>query len=105
MKYCGRCGERFPMESEFCPRHGTRLHVSRESVEDPLIGQTLVGRYQVISRVGAGAMGTVYRARNVHAGIDVALKTLNTGAAARNTVIERFTLERDLIAQHKVPPF
>jgi eukaryotic-like serine/threonine-protein kinase len=35
------------------------------------------GRYEVIARIGKGASGTVYRARDHIRGLDVAIKTLN----------------------------
>jgi serine/threonine-protein kinase len=60
---------------------------------DPLVGQTIDGRYLVEGVLGEGGMGVVYRAR--HTGIDrkVALKVLRSEFANDREILERFVLE------------
>jgi len=58
--------------------------------------QALIGRYEVIKRIGAGGMGAVYRAIHLDLGREVALKVLPPDLAARPEMLERFLRE----AQH-----
>jgi eukaryotic-like serine/threonine-protein kinase len=60
---------------------------------DPLVGQTIDGRYLVEGVLGEGGMGVVYRAR--HTGIDrkVAIKVLRSEFANDPEILERFVLE------------
>ena len=45
------------------------------------MGRTIAGRYVVHERIGAGGMGTVYRARHDVVGRDVAIKFLSPDLA------------------------
>jgi serine/threonine-protein kinase len=67
--------------------------VSTASAVDPLVGQTIDGRYLVEGVLGEGGMGVVYRAR--HTGIErkVALKVLRSEFANDREILERFVLE------------
>jgi eukaryotic-like serine/threonine-protein kinase len=57
-----------------------------------LTGRTL-GRYEVISRLGAGGMGVVYRARDIRLKRDVAIKVLSAGSLADTDRKRRFVQE------------
>ena len=46
---------------------------------DPSRGPQTIGRYQVVSRLGKGAMGVVFSARDERLGRDVAIKIMNAG--------------------------
>ncbi len=94
MKTCGQCSVNYPDAVEFCPRDGTKLPPPvGEPRADPMIGQTIDGRYIVESLLGEGGMGTVYAAR--HAIIDkrVAIKVLRKEAAADESSAQRFIIE------------
>lgn len=56
-------------------------------------GQTLKGKYRLDRVLGAGAMGEVYRARNVLVDRTVAIKILKEEFAANEQVVERFMRE------------
>lgn len=63
----------------------------------PLIGRD-IGAYRIESVLGAGGMGTVYRARDLNLGRDVAIKVLPEGFAGDRQRVERFRREAHLLA-------
>ncbi len=70
-------------------------------------GQSLIGRqigsYQVLSLLGAGGMGEVYRARDPRLDRDVALKVLPTGALTDEATRRRFRKEALTLAKLNHP--
>jgi TolB-like protein/Flp pilus assembly protein TadD len=62
-----------------------------------MIGRTLA-HYRVLSAIGAGGMGEVYRATDTKLGRDVALKVLPAGMAADPERLERFRREARALA-------
>jgi serine/threonine-protein kinase len=79
-----------------CPTDGTLLVSGSEYAaikNDPLIGTTLAGRYNIVGRVGTGGMGTVYRAEQVGLAREVALKVLKQEASYDREVVARFQRE------------
>ncbi|MGZ3438367.1 MAG: serine/threonine protein kinase [Polyangia bacterium] len=95
MKTCASCSVHYPDAVEFCPRDGSKLPPPAQEGRDvdPLIGQTIDGRYIIEALLGEGGMGTVYAAR--HAIIDkrVAIKVLRKEAAADESSAQRFIIE------------
>jgi serine/threonine protein kinase len=69
---------------------------------DPHAADSLVGRrlgvYDVLSRVGAGGMGEVYRARDTRLGREVAVKVLPPTFAQDPDRLARFAREARLLA-------
>lgn len=55
--------------------------------------QMLIGRYEVVKRIGAGGMGAVYKAVHLDLGRTVALKVLPTELAIKPDMLERFKQE------------
>jgi len=62
-----------------------------------------LGSYEVMSPVGAGGMGEVYRARDTKLGREVALKVLPAGFAADAERMERFEREAKVLASLNHP--
>src|SRR5829696_3113710 len=62
-----------------------------------------VGPYEVISLLGAGGMGEVYRARDTKLGRDVALKILPPAFTADGDRAARFEREARLLASLNHP--
>ena len=58
-----------------------------------MIGRTLDGRFTVISRLGAGSMGTVYRAKQHAMGREIAIKILRSDRAVDESAKGRFLRE------------
>jgi serine/threonine protein kinase len=67
-----------------------------------LIGRQ-IGTYQVLSLLGAGGMGEVYRARDLKLGRDVAIKVLPSSFAADAERLRRFEREARLLASLNHP--
>jgi eukaryotic-like serine/threonine-protein kinase len=57
-----------------------------------------LGRYEIVSRIGAGGMGEVYRARDSKLGRDVAIKVLPEAFAQDGERMARFEREAKLLA-------
>jgi serine/threonine protein kinase len=60
---------------------------------DPLLGQTLAGRYVIQKKLGEGGMGAVYLATHNLLDKQVALKILHNEFARKQDLVERFMQE------------
>ena len=60
---------------------------------DQPIPNQQVGHYQILSRLGEGGMGVVYRAKDTRLGRTIALKFLNSTLTKNPEALERFQLE------------
>jgi serine/threonine-protein kinase len=67
-----------------------------------MIGKT-ISHYRVLEPLGAGGMGEVYRARDLHLDRDVAVKVLQKGALADPTSRERFRREAHVLSRLSHP--
>jgi eukaryotic-like serine/threonine-protein kinase len=64
----------------------------------PLLPGTLLGQYEILTSIGAGGMGEVYRARDLNLGRDVAIKVLPTGVSWDDERRRRFDDEGRAVA-------
>jgi len=71
--------------------------------QDNLIGEEIAGRFTVMTRIGEGGMGVVYKARQKNMDRDVAIKVLLAEMAANKTVEKRFYLEALAVSKLKHP--
>ena len=60
-----------------------------------LTGGTKLGPYEILSAIGAGGMGEVYRSRDTRLGRDVAIKVLPLHLSANPDFKERFDREAE----------
>ncbi len=65
---------------------------------DRFVGATLDGRYQLVERIGAGAMGAVYRSRDTELQREVAVKILRHDLFAGANAEQRFLREAESLA-------
>ena len=97
MKGCPQCGQSFEGEEEFCPTDGETLVDMTDDTNDPLIGETLDGRYFIQKKLGEGGMALVYLARDVRHDREVAIKVLPDAFAADADRLARFEQEARLL--------
>lgn len=69
------------------------------TLDDPLVGQTLDGRYRVDARIAAGGMATVYRAVDTRLDRVLALKVMHPALAADAAFVDRFIREAKSVAR------
>ncbi|MGE0789022.1 MAG: protein kinase [Sandaracinaceae bacterium] len=91
-KVCPKCGRRYDTGAAFCQTDGVRLQLTEEKA-DPYIGQTLLDQFKIEEKIGAGGMGTVYRARQTTLHRDVAIKILHAELADNRDAVRRFKRE------------
>ncbi|MFD7430792.1 Stk1 family PASTA domain-containing Ser/Thr kinase [Streptomyces sp. NPDC059818] len=68
------------------------------TLQDPLVGQLLDGRYRVDARIAVGGMATVYRAMDTRLDRVLALKVMHPALAADASFVERFIREAKSVA-------
>ncbi|MGW7413298.1 Stk1 family PASTA domain-containing Ser/Thr kinase [Streptomyces sp. NPDC054863] len=69
------------------------------TLQDPLVGQLLDGRYRVEARIAVGGMATVYRAVDTRLDRVLALKVMHPSLAADDSFVDRFIREAKSIAR------
>jgi eukaryotic-like serine/threonine-protein kinase len=89
MKACERCKLKFPDDTAGCFLCGSPLTI----VNDPRIGSTINGRYQLEAAIGEGGMATVYAARHRLVDRPCAVKVMNAALAKNEVIRERFRRE------------
>ncbi len=62
-----------------------------------------LGPYEVVSRIGAGGMGEVWRARDTRLGRDVAIKILTRTGSSDGDRIRRFEVEMKAVGRLNHP--
>jgi eukaryotic-like serine/threonine-protein kinase len=66
---------------------------TRKLATDVLVGRTLGGRLTIKDRIGAGALGVVYRAKHMHLPQPIAVKVLHAHFQANESFRSRFQTE------------
>lgn len=76
-----------------------RLACVDTTLQDPLVGQLLDGRYRVDARIAVGGMATVYRAVDTRLDRVLALKVMHPALATDASFVERFIREAKSVAR------
>ncbi|MFG3344889.1 Stk1 family PASTA domain-containing Ser/Thr kinase [Streptomyces sp. NPDC048018] len=69
------------------------------TLQDPLVGRLLDGRYRVEARIAVGGMATVYRAVDTRLDRELALKVMHPDLATDAAFVERFMREAKSVAR------
>jgi eukaryotic-like serine/threonine-protein kinase len=95
---CPKCQRRFEEFSgrTHCPDDNVVLIRAADMAAadgDPMLGRVLAGRFTILAKLGAGSMGTVYRAKQAPIGREVAIKILRSDRAVDEVSRARFLRE------------
>jgi eukaryotic-like serine/threonine-protein kinase len=89
MKSCPQCKLKYPDDAAGCFLCGGAL----VAIQDPLIGVTIAGRYQIEEVLGQGGMATVYAARHRLVDRPCAVKVMSPQYTRNDVIRERFRRE------------
>jgi serine/threonine-protein kinase len=89
VRICPSCRRTFEGKERFCTKDAAVL-VEQEELDR--LGQIL-GNYKLLSVMGRGGMGTVYRAEHVYIGKPFAVKILHNRYVRHDEAVERFLRE------------
>jgi serine/threonine protein kinase len=102
---CPQCASENPLFARFCGFCGGRL-LELEPVsgpeapeEDPWLGRVVDRRYRVLSRVGSGGMGLVYKVEHIQLGKIAAMKVLHADTARDAEAVRRFRTEAQAVSR------
>jgi eukaryotic-like serine/threonine-protein kinase len=85
---CTGCAGEVQLEDTFCARCGA-------PVTDPFLGTVVGDRYRIVSRIGVGGMGAVYRAEHTMMRRDLAIKVLLPELSGKEEFARRFEREAE----------
>jgi serine/threonine protein kinase len=106
---CPQCEQVLRETAQFCDGCGATITAADATVMsrpsfpedtevDPLIGKVIGGKYRLLSMLGKGGMGSVYRALRLHIGDHVAVKVLHDEYVNEPKAVERFRREAQAAA-------
>ena len=105
---CPQCASEYRAPARFCGRCGTSLpdlrgEAGEQAAEDPWIGRVVDKRYRVLSLIGSGGMGLVYKVEHLQLGKVAAMKVLHADTARDNEVVRRFRTEAQAVSRLSHP--
>jgi hypothetical protein len=98
---CASCEAVHAFGPNFCPSCGHPLMGAVR--KDPLLGSIVADRYKIVSVLGSGGMGVVYRCEHTKMGKAMAIKLLHGDLARDRQVLERFRREARAVSRLSSP--
>ncbi|HEY6099664.1 MAG TPA: serine/threonine-protein kinase, partial [Anaeromyxobacter sp.] len=92
--------------ANYCPRCGTDLRRRAQADRggaDAWVDQVIADRYRLLSLLGEGGMGAVYKAEHIRMGKALALKILRGEFASDPGAVERFRSEAQIVSRLSHP--
>lgn len=96
-RFCGGCGQQLVADAEISGA------VEAPNVADPLVGRVIADRYRILSLLGRGGMGVVYKIEHVHIGKLMAMKLLHGELARDRDTVKRFRREAEAVSRLNHP--
>ncbi|MBK9515995.1 MAG: protein kinase [Anaeromyxobacter sp.] len=105
---CSTCGYQVQVASgavNFCPACGEDLRggASERTATQALLGAVVADRYRLLSLLGEGGMGAVYKAEHIRMGKVLALKLLRGAFARDEGAVARFRSEAQIVSRLSHP--
>jgi serine/threonine protein kinase len=82
---------------------GKLTRYQADALREQRFEELVIGNYQVLDRLGAGAMGTVYKARHKRMKRVVAIKVLSREVCQSEKLVRRFQREVEVVARLNHP--
>ena len=99
-RVCPKCQFEDDMGLKICPRDGAPM-TSRG--KDPLIGEIIADKYEILSMLGKGGMSVVYKAKHNMMNREVAVKMLRPELVAMPQLLQRFKQESNAVSALRHP--
>ncbi len=89
MKFCDVCHATYPTDFTSCPKDQSPLRLATELLQ----GMVIRGKYEILEKIGAGGMATVYRARHLVFNELRAIKLVSSRMMDDENFLKRFRNE------------
>jgi serine/threonine protein kinase len=104
---CPHCQAALAPDARFCPSCGKAAQATTPEpaasgplrAQNEMIGREIAGRFRILSLLGEGGMGAVYRGEQMSLRRAVAIKVLRPEMSANQALLARFSREAEAVAK------